>query len=226
MLVKDWMSKDLVSVQEDTSMMKASKLLKDSDIRRLPVVDAKGRLTGIVTDRDIKEASPSKATSLDVHELYYLLSEIKVKDIMTPKPFTVNVEDTVEKAAVVMLEKKVEGLPVVDDGHKVLGMITESDIFQVFISITGVYQGGVQMGFRLANEPGSLKAVLDDMRAYGARIASILTAYERSEEGFRHVYIRILDLEKSEMKKLKETLQSKYDLLYWVRDTVHPTTPQ
>lgn len=224
MLIKDWMSSDIISAQEDTSMMKASKMMKDAGIRRLPVVNAQGRLMGIVTDRDIKEASPSKATSLDVHELYYLLSEIKVKDIMTPKPFTVHVTDTVEKAAVVMLEKKVEGLPVVDDDDKVMGIVTESDIFQVLISITGAYQGGVQMGFKLPNQPGSLKAVLDDLRNHGARIVSILTAYERSEEGFRQVYIRIGDMEKTEMKKLKDEMDSKYGFLFWVRDNIHPHT--
>ena len=223
MLIREWMTKDAITVTVDTSMMKASKMLKENNIRRLPVVDDKGKIIGIVTDRDIKEASPSKATTLDVHELYYLLSEIKIKDIMTKNPFCVNVNGTVEKAAVVMRDKKVEGLPVVDDDDTVVGIITETDIFNVMIEITGVYHGGLQMGFKLPNTSGSLKEVLNDLRAFKARIISILTSYEQSGPDTRHVYIRIDDMDKSEEKQLKKALEEKYDLMFWVRDNVHPT---
>ena len=78
MLVKGWMTSDVITVDEDTSMMKASQIMKENNIRRLPVM-RKGKLVGMITDRDIKEASPSKATTLDIHELYYLLSELKIK---------------------------------------------------------------------------------------------------------------------------------------------------
>ena len=83
MIIKDWMTKDVITVDPEASMMRAAKLMKEKNIRRLPVVDDRGKLVGILSDRDVKEASPSKATTLDVHELYYLLSEIKVKNIMT-----------------------------------------------------------------------------------------------------------------------------------------------
>jgi acetoin utilization protein AcuB len=223
MLISEWMSRDVITVTPDTSMMKASKILKEKGIRRLPVVDENGKMVGIVTDRDIKEASPSKATTLDVHELYYLLSEIKIKDIMTRNPFCVNENGTVEKAAVVMREKKVEGLPVVDDDDKVVGIITETDIFNVMIDITGVYQGGLQMGFQLPNTPGSLKEVLTDLRASKARIISILTSYDQGGPDSRRVYIRIADMDKSEENQLRQSLEEKYDLIFCVRDTVHPT---
>jgi acetoin utilization protein AcuB len=223
MLISEWMSRDVITVTPDTSMMKASKILKEKGIRRLPVVDENGKMVGIVTDRDIKEASPSKATTLDVHELYYLLSEIKIKDIMTKNPFCVNENGTVEKAAVVMREKKVEGLPVVDDDDKVVGIITETDIFNVMIDITGVYQGGLQMGFQLPNTPGSLKEVLTDLRASKARIISILTSYDQGGPDTRRVYIRIADMDKSEENQLRQSLEGKYNLIFCVRDTVHPT---
>ena len=89
MLISDWMTRDVITITPDRSMMKASKLMKDHNINRLPVVNEAGILVGIVTDRDIKEASPSKATTLDMHELYYLLSEIKAKDIMAKPPLTI-----------------------------------------------------------------------------------------------------------------------------------------
>jgi acetoin utilization protein AcuB len=222
MLISEWMTKEVITVEPEMSMMRASKLLKDRNIRRLPVVDADNRIVGIVTDRDIKEASPSKATTLDVHEIYYLLSEIKVKDIMTPNPVTIGPEDTVEKAAVIMLERRVEGLPVVDEKNHVVGIVTESDIFKVLISITGVFMGGAQLGFRLSLEPGSLKQILDVLKRHGARISSILTAYHQ-EEGFRQVYIRIQDMEKSAENTLRDELKTKHNLLFWVRDNVRPT---
>src|SRR4030042_2347076 len=103
MLVKGWMTSDVMTIDEDTSMMKASQIMKENNIRRLPVMH-KGKLVGMVTDRDIKKASPSKATTLDIHELYYLLSELKVKDIMRKSLVSVGPEETVEKAAVKMLE--------------------------------------------------------------------------------------------------------------------------
>ncbi|MBA4395561.1 MAG: hypothetical protein C0407_18570, partial [Desulfobacca sp.] len=109
MLVKGWMTSDVITIDEDTSMMKASQIMKENNIRRLPVMH-KGKLVGMITDRDIKEASPSKATTLDVHELYYLLSELKVKDIIKKNLFTIGPEETVEKAAVKMLEHRISGL--------------------------------------------------------------------------------------------------------------------
>jgi len=142
---------------------------------------------------------------------------------MTKNPFCVNVNGTVEKAAVVMREKKVEGLPVVDDDDKVVGIITETDIFNVMIDITGIYHGALQMGFKLPNTAGSLKAVLDDLRAYKARIISILTSYDQSGPNTRHVYIRINDMDKSEENQLQKVMGEKYDLMFWVRDTVRPT---
>ncbi|MBA4357575.1 MAG: hypothetical protein C0405_07600, partial [Desulfovibrio sp.] len=96
MLIENWMTKDVVTGAPETSMMKASKIMKEKGISRLPVVDERGVLLGIVSDRDIKEASPSKATTLDMHELYYLLSEIKLKDIMTKKVVTIKRGETVD----------------------------------------------------------------------------------------------------------------------------------
>ena len=222
MLISDWMTKDVVTVEPDVSMMKISKILKEKHIRRLPVVDAGKKLLGIVTDRDIKEASPSKATTLDIHELYYLLSEIKVKDIMTVKPFTVTVNNTIEKAAVLMMEKRVGGLPVVDDQGVVVGIITESDIFKVLISITGARFGGVQLALKLPNTPGSLKEVLELLRAEEVRIISILTSHGRlQEEGFRQVFVRIQDLEKGALDDLIGKLKNRFNLMYWVRENPH-----
>lgn len=223
MLIRDWMAKDVITVSPDTSMMKASKALKAHDISRVPVVDHTGRVVGIVSDRDIKEASPSKATTLDVHELYYLLSEIKVKDIMTVDPLVTSPTNTVENAAMMMIEKDFGGLPVVDEDGKLVGIITVSDIFNVLISITGVRQGGVQFGIRLPNEAGTLRPILNVMRAHKARIVSILSSMEEEEgKGTRDVNIRIMPMERTKENQIIEELKSQFDVIFWARDNVHP----
>lgn len=223
MLIRDWMAKDVITVSPDTSMMKASKALKAHDISRVPVVDHSGRVVGIVSDRDIKEASPSKATTLDVHELYYLLAEIKVKDIMTVDPLVTSPTNTVENAAMMMIEKDFGGLPVVDDDGKLVGIITVSDIFNVLISITGVRQGGVQFGIRLPNEAGTLRPILNVMRAHKARIVSILSSMEEEEgKGTRDVNIRIMPMERTKENQIIEELKSQFDVVFWARDNVHP----
>lgn len=216
MLIENWMTKDVVTLTPEASMMKASKLMKEKRISRIPVVDEKGVLQGIVSDRDIKDASPSKATTLDMHELYYLLSEIKLKDIMTKKVITIRAGDTVERAAAIMLEHNIGGMPVVDDGGRVVGVVTDSDIFKVLVRITGVQEGGVQIGVRLPNQPGGLVPVLDYLKDNGARVMSLLTCCEPPQVGMRDVFIRIRDLDKAALTKLKAGMGEKFELLYWV----------
>ncbi|OGP52342.1 MAG: hypothetical protein A2Y79_13785 [Deltaproteobacteria bacterium RBG_13_43_22] len=219
MLVKGWMTSDVITVDEDTSMMKASQIMKENNIRRLPVM-RKGKLVGMITDRDIKEASPSKATTLDIHELYYLLSELKIKDLMNKNLVSVGPEETVEKAAVKMLEHRISGLPVVNDKGKVVGVITQGDIFKVLISLTGIYRGGIQFAFNLEDRPGSIKEVSDVIRKHGGRMVSILTSYDMCEENCRHVYIRIKEIPEHKLKALSEELDKNFILLYMVKDTL------
>jgi acetoin utilization protein AcuB len=218
MLVKDWMTKDPVTITDDTSMMKAIHLMKQHRFRRLPILH-EGRLVGIVSDRDLKEASPSKATTLDVHELYYLLSDLQIKEIMTRNPITVNPDDTVEHAAQLMLENTISGLPVVNERGDLVGIITQSDIFRAFMHITGILQGGVQFALRLEDRPGLIKEVVDLLRARGARFVSLLTSYTTSLEGYRDVYIRVKNLSPEDIAKAKEDLTARYEVLYVKQDT-------
>ncbi len=213
MLVKDWMTHDPVTITDETSMMKAIHLMKQNRFRRLPVLH-ENQLVGIVTDRDLKEASPSKATTLDVHELYYLLAELQVKDIMTRNPVTVHPEDTVEHAAQVMLENTISGLPVVDDTGQLRGILTQSDVFRAFMHITGIQQGGVQFALRLEDKQGLIKEVVDLLRARGARFVSLLTSYTSTREGFRDVYIRVKNLSPEGVEAARKELAGRYELLY------------
>ena len=213
MLIRDWMTKEVITVSPSVSMMKASRLMKEHNIHRLPVVDDNEALVGILTDRDIKEASPSKATTLDMHELYYLLSEIKVKDIMSRHPVSMHGDDSVEQAALLMVDRHFGGLPIVDDDNKLIGIITDSDIFKVFINITGAMSGGLQLAFELSLETGSLRAVLSAMREHGARVVSVLTSQNDDEN--RMVYIRVRDMDMMAQKALIADMQKRFNLLYW-----------
>lgn len=215
MLVKNWMSKNVVGIDVNDSMEDAIRLLKERRIRMLPVMK-KNRLVGIVTDRDLKKASASDATTLEIHELLYLLTKIKVKDIMTKDPITVPPDYTVEETAQVLLENKISGAPVVDQNGNVIGTITQTDLFRVLISLTGIGNGGIQFGFQVEDRPGSIKEVADIIREFGGRMVSILTAYDGVPDGYRRVYIRMRNIERSRLQKLKDSLGAKASLLYMV----------
>jgi acetoin utilization protein AcuB len=218
MLVKNWMSKNVITVDEKDSMEDAMKHLKEHEIRMLPVMK-KGKLIGIITDRDLKRASASDATTLEIHELLYLLTKIKVKDIMTRDVITVPPDFTVEETAQVLLQNRISGAPVVDANGKLVGAITQTDIFRVLISLTGVGNGGIQFGFQVEDRPGSIKEIADIIRRYGGRMVSILSSYDEVPEGYRKVYIRMRSIERSELRNLIQELETKAGLLYMVDHT-------
>jgi len=215
MLVKNWMSKNVITIDANDSMHAAMKLLKENNIRMLPVMK-KGKLVGILTDRDLKKASASDATTLEVHELLYLLTKIKVKDIMAKDVITVPPDFTVEETAQVLLRNKISGAPVVDEDGRLVGTITQADIFRVLISLTGVGNGGIQFACQVEDRPGSIKDVADVIRNYGGRMVSILTSYDEVPVGYRQVYIRMRSIERSKLRNLIQELQSKTKLLYMV----------
>lgn len=224
MLVKNWMSKPAITIDADASMHDAIKLLKNHNIKMLPVME-KGNLVGIVTDRDIKRASASDATSLEIHELLYLISKIKIREIMTKNPITVPQDYTVEETAEILLKHNISGVPVVDQFSDVIGTINQNDIFRILISLTGAEKRGIQFGVEVEDRPGSIKEVTDIIREYGGRMASILTSYDMAPEGYRRVYIRMYGIDRFKINKLKEAIGEKASLLYLIdRREVHRET--
>ena len=199
MPVQNWMTTDVVSVGPDTSLLKVGKLMKDHHIRRIPVVDDNGQVVGIISDRDVRDASPSKATTLDMYEMHYLLAELKAKNIMTAKPITVKPTDTVEQAALIMLDNKVGGLPVVDDSGKLVGIISDHDVFKALVDITGARLGGLQFAIELPDQPGTARPLFDLLRAHNARLLSVLTV--SNADGNRQLFIRVRDLENSKAEQ-------------------------
>jgi acetoin utilization protein AcuB len=215
MLVKNWMSKNVVAVDVNDSMQSAIYTLQDNKIKLLPVT-SQGKLLGIVSDRDLKKASPSDATTLDMHELLYLISRIKISDLMIKNPITVLPDHTIEEAAQLLLDHKISGLPVLDLKGNIVGIITKSDIFRALISITGLGKKGIQIGIRFKDIPGPIKEVRELIHKREGRTASILSSSENAPEGYLHVYFRIYDINREILPDLLEELKSLGTLLYVV----------
>ncbi len=132
-LIKDWMTRSVITVTSETTLPAAHKLMDEHKVRRLPIVED-GRLLGIITRGDVRGAEPSQATSLSIWELNYLLANLPIAEIMTTNPITVSSEATISVAAQIMLANRVSGLPVLDASEKIVGIITESDIFRLVVT--------------------------------------------------------------------------------------------
>ncbi len=172
MLVRDWMTADPQTVTAATPVMEAMQQLRDGGYRRLPVV-RDGKLVGIVTDRDLKEATPSKATSLSVYELNYLLSKLTIKEVMTAPVMTIGPEDAIEEAALLMETHRVSGLPVVDHG-KLVGILTITDLLRAFVRFLGLREGGTRVTVDLPDEPGVLARAAE--AAPPSNVVAVVTA--------------------------------------------------
>lgn len=136
----------------------------------------------------MKEFQPLHSTGVEILEALDILSEKKAKEVMTPDPYTVNVNDTLEDAAVVMIDKGVSCLPVIDDNKVLVGILTEWDIFKSLVSITGVNQPGIMLSFEVENKPGTLRALLDILKQYDVRIIAVLSKIRKN--GSRLISIR------------------------------------
>jgi len=219
------MTPNPVTVDEGTSVPEAAELMKQKHVRRFPVT-RDGQLIGIITDRDLRSAAPSQVISFDAQErqlmpeLHSLLSGMKIREVMSSHVITIGLEKTIVTAALLMLEHRVSGLPVVDSEGRLSGIITEADIFKVLVDLSGVHSGKTVLAFRLEDRPGSIKEVADVLREHGARLASILTSYSPADEQFRRVYIRISDLPARELEALAKALRERFELLYIVDDSL------
>jgi len=215
MLVKYWMNSDVVTLDVNDTMQDALSKTKEHRLPLLPVL-RKGKLVGIITDRDLKRASASDATTLDVHELAYLIAKIKAEDIMTKHPITVPPDFTLEETAAVLWMNNVSGVPVVDAQGNIVGTISQKDIFRALISLSGFTHRGLQFAFRVEDRPGSIKEVTDIIRKFGARLVSILTSSERAPAGYRNLYVRLYDIDRDKLPALMAELKQKAFMLYMV----------
>jgi len=201
MFVRDYMTTSPVTVTPEDSLGEALRLMKEHSIRRLPVM-AKGKIAGLVTEQDLMKASPSSATSLSIWEINYLFPKIKIKDIMTKEIFTVTPETILEEAALLMQENQISTLPVLD-GDKLVGIITESDIFKAFIDVLGLNHPSMRVTLQVDDQIGVLKNVFEIVSAVGINVIS--TIVQRLPDQKVHLILR---LSTGDIEKVTEIFES------------------
>jgi len=174
MLVKNRMTPRPITVAEDIGVDKALRLMHAENVRRLPIVDKHGKVVGIVSELDLLKVSPSPATSLSIYEIPYLLSKIKMRDVMSKDVITVTENTPLEEAARIMADNKIGGLPVMRDGDLV-GIITETDLFKVFLELLGAREEGFRLSLLVPDEKGTLAQITGAIAGMGGDILALGT---------------------------------------------------
>lgn len=216
MLILDWMTDTVVSISPDTSLLQCRKLFKKNNIRHLPVLDTEGVVVGLVTDTDLKAFAPQSATPLEIIEAMDILEEKKAKDIMTMAPPTISYQSTVDQAALLMIEKRLNCLPAVDCDDKLKGILTEWDLFKALAAVSGAAHRGIDTAFVLEDKRGTLREILDWLKADTMRIVSVLSSF--SEDGTRQVKIRFYSEDAAAELQALEHMKGHPGLRYWARD--------
>ncbi|HDD61039.1 MAG TPA: CBS domain-containing protein [Chloroflexi bacterium] len=189
MLVKERMSYPVITVHPDMPIMDALNLMQKEHIRCFPVVDKRGRLVGIVSKTDMLHAAPSAASSLSVWEVNYLVSKITIKSVMTSDVITIEGDTPLEEAARIMADNKVGGLPVLNRG-KVVGIVTETDLFKIFLEMLGAREQGIRLAILVPNTRGELAKLTKSIFDIGGNIISLGTFLGENSEN-REVTMKI-----------------------------------
>ena len=187
MAVKDFMTRKVVYISPDTTIAHAADIMRDQKLHRLPVIE-NDKLVGLVTEGTIAEASPSKATSLSIYEMNYLLNKTKVKDVMIHDVVTISQYASLEDATYLMLKNKIGILPVVDN-EQVYGIITDRDIFKAFLEVSGYGEKGVRMRFVTEDEVGVLSHIIALLVEENLNISNTVNIPRKDGKGVIEVQI-------------------------------------
>jgi acetoin utilization protein AcuB len=214
MLVGERMSKPVITVRPETPMPEALDLMRKEHIRRLPVVNKRGELIGIVTETNLLKASPSEATSLSIYEVTYLLSKLTVERIMTKPVVTVKEDTPLEEAARIMADHHFSGLPVMR-GKELVGMITETSLFRVFLELLGARRAGVRVTVSLPDKPGELATLTRAISELGGNIIALGTTMGESPS----TGLVTFKVEGVKLEQLRKALLPLVKKLIDIRDT-------
>ncbi len=207
MFVGERMSHPVISVSPETPIHDALALLKREHIRRAPVIKD-GKMVGIIAERDLLNASPSSATTLSVWEINYLLSKVTVKQVMTQKVKTVTMDTPIEEAARIMADSKIGGLPVVRDG-KVAGIITETDLFKIFLELMGAREKALRVSVLVEDKPGQLAKVTKAIAEAGGNFISF-GMFAGPDTSTRMVTFKVAGMKKADVTKALENVVQKF----------------
>ena len=214
MLIKERMTHNPVTIRDNTSLDEALKIMRDNKVRRLPVLDKQGKLCGIVSEKDLLYASPSPATSLSVWEINALVAKIKVNELMTKKVITICEDCPLEEAARIMVDNKIGGLPVMR-GDQLVGIITETDLFKIFLELLGARTQGTRFTLLVPDKPGMLAALAQEVSQLGGNIVALVT-FLGADPTNRTITMKVQDVDKEELWPKLEQLGIK---LIDVRET-------
>jgi len=207
MLVGERMSSPVITIHPEMPMQDALNLMHQEHVRRFPVVDKRGRLVGIVSEKDLLDASPSDATSLNIWEINYLLSKIIVKDFMTREVIIITEDTPLEDAARILADNKIGGLPVLRDGDLV-GIITETDLFKIFLELLGAREPGVRVAALVPNIPGELAKLTKAVNDIGGNIVALGTFLGDTTEN-REICMKVADVSAAVLEEAIEPLVEK-----------------
>lgn len=199
MFVGDHMSAPVVTVKPDLPFQEALKMMREKHFRRLPVVDKKDKLIGIVSERDLLYASPSPASSLSVWEVNYLLSKIKVERLMSTSVISTTATTSIERAAHLMVTHKIGGLPVLDDNEQLVGIITETDIFTTLVKMFGGGVSGVRLTLSIPERKGVLAQLSQAVFELGGDIISVGTFPIENDPNEAGLVIKVRDVSKDQL---------------------------
>ena len=195
MNVGNRMTHNPITVHPETPVYEAQSIMRREKIHRLPVLSKENHLVGIVTEKDLIYASPSPATTLDAYEMSYLLSKLKVAEVMCSNVLTVHEDTPVEEAARIMADNNIGGLPVVRDSHLV-GIITESDLFKIFIEMFGAREKGLRATLVIPEKKGELASLAAAIASKGGNVISLAT-FLGEDSDHVIVTIKVNEIEKA-----------------------------
>lgn len=219
MFVSETMATDLITVRPDTILKKAKELMKEKNFRHLPVVDDAGKLVGIVTDRDMRDAQPSSLLDEETYaRTYERVMEHKVEEIMSRNPLTISVFYTLQDTLLVMGKKKVGALPVIDEDGMLIGIMSTRDLLRAFVNIMGIGEPGTLLCILVQERPGQMKKIVDIITEENVSLGSVLVAKYWDEEK-RAVFPYVMT---QNVIRIKEKLQAEgfelFDPMSWYLD--------
>ena len=206
MLVSKIMTRNPVFIHPELSLTEARSLMDKEQIGHLPVLNKNNELTGIITVFDLKKASPSPATSLDMYEISYLLSKITVEKVMVKKVITVEENEVIEEAARIMADNSIGCLPVMN-GPLLVGIVTDSDIFHFFVNAFGARHQGIRVTINFKEKPGQLAAFAGAVAGKGGNIVALVTS-EGDDAAHRRVTLKITGISRAEVEAVTSALEN------------------
>jgi len=216
MFVREYMTPNPVTITSDVSVPQALRIMRDKKVRRLPVLDNKGKLVGIVSDKDLLHASPSPATSLAVWEMNELLAKLKVEKVMTREVVTVSEDLPLEEAARIMVDRRIGGMPVMRE-QTLAGIITETDLFKTLLELLGGRRSGVRVAVSVPGAKGTLAKITNAIFDAGGDIVGLGSSEVSGSSGMRwEIMLKVQDVSRD---TLVEALKPMVEEILDVRET-------